>query len=182
MKFFRKIRSAFPVTVSSNERGFSYAEVMMSVGILATGAIALGAALTAGLVVTRVSEQQLRAKQMCSSTIESILTARDIAMVNNTLNYGSIRNVAAGGIFLDGSQSVYDAEGADGIIGTADDATGNNVIVGYTRTIVFTDVADPNRPSPPNPITMRKVVVTISYSDRGQTRTESMTSYIADLS
>jgi len=137
--------------------------------------------MTAGLVVTRVSEQQLRAKQMCSSTIESIMTARDIAMVNNTLNYGQIRNVASGGIFLDGAQPVYDAEGADGIIGTADDPTGNNVIAGYTRTIVFTDIADPNRPVT-DPITMRKVVVTITYSDRGQTRSESMTSYIANLS
>jgi len=168
--------------LASGERGFSYAEVVMSVGILATGAIALGAAMTAGLVVTRVSEQQLRAKQMCSSTIESIMTARDIAMVNNTLNYGRIRNVASGGIFLDGAQPVYDGEGADGIIGTTDDPTGNNVIAGYSRTIVFTDIADPNRSSPSDPITMRKVVITITYSDRGQTRSESMTSYIANLS
>jgi hypothetical protein len=108
------------------------------------------------------------------------LTARDIAMANNTLNYTQIHNVASGGIFLDGSQQVTDSEGPDGIIGTADD-NGNNV-TGYSRTIVFTDVADPNRPSPPNPITMRKVVVTITYTDRGQSRTESMTSYIANLS
>jgi len=172
MKFFTGTKKA------KTESGFSYAEVMLSVAILATGAIALGAALTAGLVVTRVSEQQLRAKQMCTSTIESILTARDIALANQSLNYGQIRNVASGGIFLDGSQQVKDAEGPDGIIGTADD-NGNDV-VGYARTIVFTDIADPNRPG--NPITMRKVVVTITYSDRGQSRTESMTSYIADLS
>jgi hypothetical protein len=171
MKFFRRFKKA------SREKGFSYAEVMLSVGILSTGAIALGAALTAGLVVTRVSEQQLRAKQMCTSTIESILTARDIAMANQNLNYSRIQNVASGGIFLDGSQQVTDSEGPDGIIGTADD-NGNNV-VGYTRTIVFTDIVDPNRTGP---ITMRKVVVTITYSDRGQSRTESMTSYIADLS
>ena len=176
MKFFRRIRKA------SRETGFSYPEVMFAIAILSTGTIALGAALTAGLVVTRVSEQQLRAKQMCTSTIESILTARDIAMANENLNYTKIQNVASGGIFLDGAQSVYDGEGADGIIGTADDATGTNVVTGYTRTIVFTDVADPNRPSPPNPITMRKVVVTVTYSDRGQTRTETMTSYIANLS
>ena len=174
MKLFKRISSA------KRQSGFSYAEVMLSIGILSTGAIAMGAALTAGLVVTRVSEQQLRAKQMCTLTIESILTARDIAMTNGTLNYTQIQNVASGGIFLDGAQQVTDSEGPDGIIGTADD--NGNVITGYNRTITFTDIADPNRPSPPNPITMRKVVVTVTYSDRGQTRTESMTSYIANLS
>src|SRR5581483_2559575 len=163
----------------SNQKGFSCIEPLMAIAILSTGAISLGAALTAGLVVTRVSEQQLRAKQMCTSAIESILAARDIAMVNGTLNYSSINNVSNGGIFLDGAQNVTDSEGPDGIIGTADD-NGNNV-AGFTRTIVFTNVADPNRPTPPNPITMRKVVVTVSYQDRGQTRNETMTSYIANL-
>src|SRR5437016_5483203 len=100
MKIFDKINSI------RKQRGFSYPEVMMSMAILATGTIALGAALTAGLVVTRVSEQQLRAKQMCSSTIESIMTARDIAMANQNLNYTQIQNIASGGIFMDGSQQV----------------------------------------------------------------------------
>src|SRR3954465_1853189 len=159
MNFFKRIKKA------SKEGGFSYAEVMLSIGILSTGSIALGAALTAGLVVTRVSEQQLRAKQMCTSTIESILTARDIAMENEALNYTQIKNVASGGIFFDGSQAGKDGEGPDGIIGTADD--NGSTVTGYTRTIVFTDIDDINRPvALGNPITMRKVVVTITYSDR----------------
>ena|SRR5215471_19016630 len=160
-----------------SERGFSFVETMLAVGILATAAVSLGAALTASLVVTRVSEQQLRAKQMCTSAIESILAMRDIAMVNQTMDYSKINNVSNHGIFLDGPQQVTDSEGPDGIIGTADD-NGNNV-AGYTRTILFTDVADAARPL--DPISMRKVVVTVSYSDRGQTRTETMTSYIANL-
>jgi len=162
-----------------SERGFTFIETMMCVGIMATAAVSLGAALTASLVVTRNSEQQLRAKQMCTSAIESIMAARDIAMVNQTMDYTKINNVSNGGIFLDGAQQVTDSEGPDGIIGTSDD-NGNNV-AGFTRTIVFTDVADPNRPTPPNPITMRKVVVTVNYQDRGATRTETMTSYIANL-
>lgn len=161
------------------ETGISYVEVMLAMLVLMVGLLALAAAMTAGVVKTRLSEQQLRAKQYATSAIESILSARDVMLANDSLNFALIQNEGNGGVFLDDEQPVYTLAGPDGFIGTEDDD--GEIVEGFTRTIEFTDLADPNRPSPPNPITMRRVLVTITYQDNDVERTERMTSYVTDF-
>ena len=88
-----------------------------------------------------------------------------------------IRNVADGGIFLDGRTEVYEQPGPDGIYGTDDDD--GNLIPGVEREIIITDIPDPDRPG--DPISLRQVTVRIHYRVGSANRTESAQVYIGDV-
>jgi hypothetical protein len=176
----------------SKQDGFSYIDVMIAIVIMLVGVLALVGALAANVVRSLESEKRTIGKQLALSTIESIIAAKDIQRPGVIVGWDSIRNVQTSlpageidGIFVTGYRPVRVEEGWDGVFGTVDDActgsgpcvvTGrpNNtsaLVPGFQREIVITDVADPERPSPPNPITRRRVDVNIKYFVNQATRT-----------
>jgi type II secretory pathway pseudopilin PulG len=156
--------------MKSNQEGFSYIDVLIGITILLVGVLALAAAVTASVIRAREGEQQLNAKNLASSTMESIFSARDI----NTLGWDAIGNKGsnlvngvAKGVFLVGPQPVLPDDGVDNVVGTDDDT--GTALVNFSRQITITDVCDPERPSAncptpgTNPVMIRQVDVTIFY-------------------
>jgi type II secretory pathway pseudopilin PulG len=174
----------------SNERGFTYIDVLIAVAILLVGVMALVSAITYAIVGTTRNQSQLLAKQYATSTIESVFSARDVTL----LQWDTIGNVGSAevpaGIFPPGAQIIYDSAGIDGIVGTADDQAGDDGTIGTTddpppvdgflRTITITDVPDPDRPGAP--ITMRQIAVTIDFFSGSQRLRESFSTYVANFS
>ncbi|HEY0461025.1 MAG TPA: hypothetical protein VGC97_17950 [Pyrinomonadaceae bacterium] len=169
----------------SREHGFSYIDVMIALVILMVGILASAAALTANLVRSFETEKQVMAKQIALSTIESIFSARDIARPGAVSGWNSIGNTGSNpdssgtpqGVFLTDFRPIRADMGWDGVAGTADDAcaagaaclvTGHpanasEVVTGFDRKIVITDLQDSERPSPPHPISRRRIDVTVRY-------------------
>lgn len=184
----------------SNSSGFSYIDVMCAIVILMVGILAMVSALMANLVRSYESEKRVVAKQMALSTIESIISAKEIERPGVIDGWLSIRNVIepppAGepnGIFLPGWNPVREEQGWDGVAGTIDDAcaatgpcvvTGRTtnasaVVEGFDRLITITDVEDPERPAP-NPIKRRRVDVQIRYYTGQLQETRSASTIVTD--
>jgi type II secretory pathway pseudopilin PulG len=185
----------------TNEKGFSYIDVMIAIVILMVGILAMVGALSANLVRSMESEERVIAKQMALSTIESIISAKEIERPGVIEGWQSLRNVLGtppvgepNGIFVTGWQPVREEMGWDGVAGTIDDAcpasgpcvvsgrpnNTSNVIKGFQREIVITDVDDPERPYPTHPITRRRIDVNIKYFVNQAVRQESASTIIAN--
>ncbi|MFM9904267.1 MAG: hypothetical protein ACKVQJ_06815 [Pyrinomonadaceae bacterium] len=185
----------------TQEGGFSYIDVMIAIVIMLVGVLALAGALSANLVRSMESEKRIAAKQMALSTIESIISAKDIQRAGVVDGWDSIRNVRTSvpvgeinGIFVTGFQPVRIETGWDGVFGTVDDACAgsgpcvvsgrpNNtsaLVNGFQREIVITDIADSERPSPPNPVTRRRIDVNIKYFVNQATRNETASTIITN--
>lgn len=186
------------------EGGFSYIDVMIAVIILMVGVMALAATLTANLVRSYETEKQIISKQLAVSTIESIISARDINRTdfnnNNLVSNGwvTVANVNPGdpqsrGIFLNGWTPIREDLGLDGIAGTADDACPTNSICnvngnqntspelpGFERRIVITNDNDPERPSPPNPIKRKRIDISIRYRANQVLRQQDVSTMLSD--
>lgn len=186
----------------SKQEGFSYIDVMIAIVIMFVGILAMVGALSANLIRSMESEKRTMAKQLALSTIESIISAKEIERTGVVEGWDSLRNVQINlpvgeinGIFLTGFNPVRADVGWDGVAGTVDDAcagTGPCVVTGrpdntsplipnVSRQITITDVDDPERPTPPNPITRRRIEVTIRYwvnqAQRSETASTMITNY-----
>jgi type II secretory pathway pseudopilin PulG len=189
------------MTTRSREAGFSYIDVMIAIVIMMVGILAMVGALSANIVRSLESEKRTAAKQLALSTIESIVSAKEIQRTGVVDGWPSLRNVInpapvgePNGIFLTGFNPVRTDFGWDGVAGTIDDAcSGSGACVvpgrpnntsplmnGFQRQIVITDVNDPERPTPPNPITRRRIDVTIRYFVNQATRTEITSTIISN--
>lgn len=181
-----------------NELGFSYLDVMVGLVILLIGITSLVSAITASVLRSHETKQHLVAKQIASSTLESIFSARDVAKPGGVDGWARVGNVGTNpdpttglpqGMFLNEFCPIREDAGWDGVIGTIDDAcpAGNSctdgvnpantspVVEGFYRRIVITDINDPDRPSPPfgtNPVMMRRIDITIRYPGAGAIREE----------
>ena len=178
---------------NKQETGFSYIDVMIAITILMIGVLGLVGAITNGINLTTRSATALGAKQVSSSTMESIFTARDIPDRMGWAAIGNVGDAAVpGGVFLTGPQNIYptagrdgilgtadDSWGVDGISGTADDAAANTPVVGMKREFLVRAIVDPDRPTAP--ISMRQIDVIIYYYDQANsvTRREVFSSFIA---
>ncbi len=189
---------------SKNEKGFSYIDVMIALVILMVGILASAAALTINIVRSIESEKQVIAKQVALSTIESIFSARDIARSGAVSGWNSVGNVGTNpdtdgnfqGIFLTGFTPIREDLGWDGVAGTVDDAcagtgacqvsgrTDNTspVLTGFERSIVITDLQDPERPSPPHLIARRRIDVTVRYNVNQLLREQTVSTIISNYS
>jgi type II secretory pathway pseudopilin PulG len=160
--------------MKKNEAGFSYADTMVGVTIMTIGLLGLAGTIGASVVRSRQQEQQLRAKQYAISTMESVMSARDINANGLQNGWDSIGNIGSNvvngtprGVFLSGEQPLRENAGPDEEVGTSDDSGVS--LNGMTREIIITDVCDPERPSPgcspagTNPIMARKITVKIRY-------------------
>ena len=184
-----------------DEKGFSYIEVMIALVILLVGVLQMTAALSANLLRSYESEQRIVAKQLGLSTLESIISARDIAREGALDGWDSVGSIGtnpvngiAQGIFLTGWCPIRQDLGWDGVAGTADDAcpsgsicdvsghppNNSAVITGYERQIIITDIADSERPTPPNPISRRRIDVNIRYFYNTIPRQETISTIITN--
>jgi len=169
------------------QQGFSYIDVMIAIVILMVGVLAMVSALTANLIRSFESEKRVVAKQLALSSLESIISAKEISRPDVFPSFDAVRNVGTPpivdsngdnvfGIFLNGFNPIRPDEGADGVAGTADDAcplgspcvvgtyTNNSTaMTGYERKIIITDVDDPERPYPTYNIARRRIEVHIKY-------------------
>jgi prepilin-type N-terminal cleavage/methylation domain-containing protein len=162
--------------VRQAERGFSLLEVVISMAVLTVGLVSLLGVFGLAMASTQTSQQDMIAKQLANEALESIVTARNTSQVT----WAQVQNVANGGIFLDGTTPIY-LPGADGIVGTADDAvageqtltepgpdgifgTADDVqipLTGYQRTILISQVLDSSGNVVP---TLRGVNISLQYT------------------
>ena len=167
-----------------DESGFSLVETLIAMIILSGGLLALASAFSQGLIVMSTSHYHQIAKEKASEAIESVATARDTRVIT----WAQIRNVDAGGVFLNGARPIR-AQGADGLVNTADDGaleteiqpgpdrilgTPDDVVIpltAFTRQIQIIDIA-------PN---LRQIQVTVSYQIGHLTRQYQLTTYISSF-
>lgn len=163
------------------QKGFSYIDVMVAILILMVGILAMVSAITANVARTFETEKRLIAKQIALSTIESVISAKEISKPGVTDGWNSIGNVGTNpvggvpkGIFVSGFAPIRENAGWDGIVGTIDDACpgGNPCTVPnrpindsaemkeYMREIVIENLIDSERP---NTISRRKITVNVNY-------------------
>lgn len=182
------------------ENGFSYLDVIIAIVIMMVGVLALASALMSNMARSFESEKRIVAKQVALSTIESIISARDIRRAGVIEGWDSIGSVGTNpvngvnqGIFLTGWTPIREDLGGDGVAGTLDDScpgTGACTVTGrppntspivpnYERQITITDVDDPERPSPPNDIARRKITVEIRFNVNGASRLETVSTMVA---
>lgn len=164
--------------------GFGLIESMISIVVLTIGLVGLLSVFSFALATAQSSQQDMIAKQLADSAMESIFTARETAQ----LQWLQIQNVGAGttpdGIFLTGFQSVQGG-GANGILGTTDDSgaevlrsTGPDGIVG-TADDVTTSLSSFQRQIQLEAIAgnpgLRKVTITVRYRNP---KTNTMKNYV----
>ena len=184
-----------------SESGFSYIDVVIALVILMIGILSMISALTANLIRLSETEKRIVGKQIALSTIESIISAKEISRPGVIEGWDSVGNVGTNpvdgvpkGIFLTGWRPIRDEMGWDGVAGTIDDACsveGACVVTGrptndsavmpnFEREIIITDVPDPERPSPPNPVSRRKIEVKIRYFVNQAVRQETVSTLVAN--
>lgn len=181
--------------VRRGQRGFSLIEVMVAMVVLSVGLLSLVGVMTMGLKTVGTSSTQLIAREKAREAVESVHAARD----TGRLSWPNIRNVADGGIFLAGAQSLRQP-GVDGIVNTADDAAaaletlrqpGPNGILGdtddeivpladFTREVTIATLNYPSTTTV-NP-NLRQITVTIRFRVDDRWRTYTLTTYISSFS
>ena len=176
--------------ISKSESGFSYIDVMIALVILMVGILALLSGISGSVLQTRGQEQQLLAKQIATSTMESIMSVKETDPTR--LGWNAVGNVGSNpnpsgtpqGIFVTGFQPVEMDAGPDEVIGTADDT--GTVVSGLQRQIVITDLCDPDRPSsictPAGTfvIKFRSVTVNVKYTMGALQRQETLSTVLTD--
>lgn len=170
--------------------GFTLIEALVALVIMTVGLLGMAQAFYLGMRHMATSSANLVAREKAREAVESVHTARDTRIIT----WSQIKNVAGGGVFLDGAQPLY-ASGADGLVNTADDAAvgletlrdpGPNGILndaddivtpldGFTRQIQILEL------TPVNP-DLRQIVVTITYQVGPQRGTYVLRTFISAYS
>ena len=186
---------------SSSSKGFSLIETVVALGVLVTGILGAAAVLTSGMQNLGTSPADVIITQKAAEAIEAVFSARQ----SGKLTWTQLKNVADGGIFLDGPQALNRA-GADGIVDTADDTTAVSTTIcpvvcwgvetmtlpgpdqqlntaddkvttltSYQRKIVIRDVTGENGQ-------LRSIEVTIYYVTGARSSKYTLTTYISAYS
>jgi prepilin-type N-terminal cleavage/methylation domain-containing protein len=181
------------VSIKTRADGFSLIEVMVAMLILTVGLLSLVGVAAVGIQRVGASSPMLIAREKAREAIESVHTARD----TGELAWAKIQNVAAGGVFVAGPQSLKVA-GVDGLVNTGDDGAietvrtagidnilgnGDDVITtltDYTREIRITplnyDVGGMVNPN------LRQIEVIVRYKTDALWRSYSITTFISSYS
>lgn len=178
--------------MQKKQEGFTYIEVMCAMTILLIGILGQLSALSWAVLRQKESEQQNMARQIASSTLESIFAARDLGKAAGIGDWETINtsDVNGSGIFVPGWNLVRQSGGKDGIRGTSDDACGNNavcqvdgyvnsspVINGFERQILIYDVVDGGA----KVIGKRRIEIKIRFTVGQAVRMQSIATVISDL-
>ena len=184
----------------NSQSGFSYIDVMIAITILMIGILGATAAIAMSVMRSMETDKKALAKQYAYSTLESIFTARDMRRPRALEGWSQIGNVGTNpvdgvyqGVFLTGWTPIRRDPGLDGVIGTLDDgcaapgactnydgtANTSQVIEGFQRKIVITDLATPNRPVELWGILRRQVDITVRYRINKLWREEKVSTIIA---
>jgi len=108
-----------------NSEGFSTIEVLAALFVVTIALTSLLALFGYAISTMTLMQDLLIAKQKSREALESIYTARNTGLIT----FDMIQNVSASpGIFLDGYQPLERPQG-DGLIGTADDADVEELIL-----------------------------------------------------
>ncbi len=176
----------------TTQDGFTYMEVMVAIVILTIGILAQLSALSLSMMRASESEQRNEARQIASSTVESIFAARDLGNASGISNWEAINlsDVNSDGIFISGWNPIREDSGQDGIHGTSDDACPYNVncVAGsyvntsqvsdfFERKIEIIDVTETGFST----VRKRRIEVTIRYYVGQLVREETLSTLIADL-
>ncbi len=174
----------------SSSNGFSLAETVVALGVLTTGILGAAAVLATGMQNLSSSPSDVVVTQKAAQAVEAVFSARD----SGKLTWAQIKNVSAGGVFLDGPTQLRLA-GDDGVVNTTDDSgqpietvtlPGKDQILGtsddqtitldnFTREIKLTDVAGENDE-------LRMIVVTVKFQNGPTIRTYVLTTFISAYS
>lgn len=177
-------------TQGEDGAGFTLLETMIAMSVLMVGLVGVLGLFSASVGNVYGSQADLIAKQKARQALESIFTARNTQQVS----FDMVSNTSAGGIFLDGWQSLK-VPGADGLVDTADDGgleavtlpgadgmlgTGDDTSVPlsqFQRQILIQPATRTDGSADPN---LRRVTVTITYpTSNGTTRTYAVTTYVS---
>ena len=185
----------------NSEKGFSYVDVIIAIFILMVGILAMLSALTANILRLSETEKRIVAKQIAFSTIESIISAKEISRAGVIEGWDAVGNIGSNpidgipkGIFSTGFNPIRSEMGWDGVAGTIDDTcpgegacaisgrpvNDSPVVSGFEREIIIRDVPDPERPSPPNPVSRRRIEVNIRYFINQAVRVETVSTLITN--
>jgi prepilin-type N-terminal cleavage/methylation domain-containing protein len=179
--------------LTRDERGVSLIEVMIAMLVLVVGMLPLVGVTAVAVRRAGESSPMLIAREKAREAIESVHTARDTGQ----LTWQKIQNVAAGGVFLGGAQSVRVA-GPDGLVNTADDGVVETVrsagadgilnnaddvittLKNYTREIRITPLNfdGTNNVNPG----LRQIQVVVRYQVQGTWQNYTITTYISSYS
>jgi type II secretory pathway pseudopilin PulG len=171
------------------EAGFSLIEVMFAMFVLMVGVVGLAGSIANGARRLTGTQDQLLATERAAEAAESVFKARD----NRTITWAEIRNVADGGIFVDGPQDIKTA-GADGLVNTSDDGALETILrpgpdgllgtdddvetpmYGMTREIEIRDFVGPDGVTS---ATLRELRVIVRYRAGSGTEEFVLTTYIS---
>ncbi len=170
-----------------SQTGFSLLETIFAIGILSAGALGMAGIFTQGMKQTSDAPSQAILTEKAVEAIESVFSARD----SHTITWAQVQNVSHGGVFTDGPTALT-TDGADGVVGTADDGPvesfvlpGPDQIIGtqahpsydditvtlsnFTRQIQITTLS----------VDLRSITVTITYKTGTVTSSYVLTAYIS---
>lgn len=122
------------VSHRQGQEGSTLLEVIIAMTILTVALVGLAQVFVLGVTHSSMSQNHLVAREKAREAVESVHTARD----TRTITWAQIRNVADGGVFVDGAQPLRQP-GADGLINTADDPDLLEVIGPGTDGVLGTD-------------------------------------------
>ena len=176
----------------ANQDGFTYIEVMCAMVVLLIGILAQLSALSLCVLRQNEAEHQNMARQIASSTLESIFAARDLGKKGGVSSWETINtsDVNKNGLFVGDWNPVRESAGKDGIQGTKDDTcpvdsacqaegyTNNSAIIpGFQRRIIITDIQEADSPV----VKKRQLEIRVRYFVGQAQREQSVSTIISDL-
>ncbi len=165
-----------------DQQGFTLVETLIAMLVLTVGVVGMGSAFLAGMQTAAGAPNELVATQKAAEAVESVFSARD----SHSITWAQLKNVSAGGIFLnaatnvnlpgpdgivntadDGAIESATFPGEDGTLGTADDTT--LALKGFSRKIEIVELS----------ASLRQINVTVKYPSRSTIQTYVLTALIS---
>lgn len=169
------VKAESPAACALDERGFSLIEVMVAMLVLTAGLLPLAALFAVAVQRMAASTPMMTAREKAREAVESVHAARD----TGEASWATIRNVADGGVFLDGARAVKHP-GVDGLVNTADDGADQMSEGLFTRQIEITALNfDGTATVNPN---LREVRVIVRFKVYNAWQTYTVVTYISPYS